>query len=191
MKLVHISDTHLGYGGVGPQRHVEDPSRTGILIRQQEADIMIGFQQAIDRIVENIRPDLVVHSGDLFDHSHPTPQSIDFAMRQIRRLSEARIPFVIVEGDHSSPRILGQGQVLRLLLHLPGVFVVCDAAAQIRLPGILIHAIPHRAVEERVSESISLDEGSFNILVAHGVADGCPFYNTSRRAASLSGSVFI
>ena len=57
---------------MGVQQYVEDPYRPGIFIRQQEADIMDGFRNAIDRIIEYVRPKVVIHSGDLFDHAHPT-----------------------------------------------------------------------------------------------------------------------
>ena len=148
---------------------------------------MDGFRNAIDRIIEQVRPDVVIHSGDLFDHAHPTPHAIEFAMRQLRRLGEAEIPFVAIEGDHSSPRIAGQGQVLRILSHLPLIHAVCGDYAQVRFDGLLIHALPHRAVaREYVVDPSKIDDDCANILVSHAVADGLPYYNTTRYAAPLA-----
>lgn len=186
MKIAHLSDTHLGYAGVGVQRYVEDPYRPGISIRQQEADIMDGFREAIDRILERVQPDLVIHSGDLFDHAHPTPHAIDFAMRQLRRLGDVGIPLVVVEGDHSSPRIPGQGQVLRLLLHLPLVHVACGNYTPVRIANLVIHGLPHRAVAQGYNiDTSTLASDCAHILLTHGVAEGYPYYNTTRLAASL------
>ena len=148
---------------------------------------MDGFRLAIDRIVGDLRPDVVVHSGDLFDHAHPTPHAVDFAMRQLRRLSDARIPLVIIEGDHSSPRIPGQGQVLRILSHLPMVDVVCDGYGRVDVGDVAIHAVPHRAVAMGfVLDENAIDAGKINILLAHAVAEGYPYYNTARLAAPLT-----
>ena len=148
---------------------------------------MNGFRQAIDRIIDRVRPDAVLHSGDLFDHSHPTPHAIDFAMRQIRRLGEANIPLVVVEGDHSAPRIAGQGQVLRLLLHLPHIHVVCGDYAQVEIGDLAIHVVPHRAAARGFEfDPKHLDVRKANILLSHAVADGLPYYQTKRYAAPLA-----
>lgn len=72
MKIVHLSDTHLGYPGHGLQRRVEDDRRPGLLIQQQEADLLARLEEAIDRIVDRVRPALVIHSGDLFDSARPS-----------------------------------------------------------------------------------------------------------------------
>ena len=186
MRIVHLSDTHLGYTGQGFQRLVEDPWRPGLRVRQQEADVMLGLLRAVDRIIETVRPAVVLHTGDLFDRALPTPHALDFAMAQFRRLADAGIPILVVEGDHSSPRNQSQGQVLRVLLHLPGVTVVCGDAAIVRIGELVVHALPHRALarEERPNRD-ALDPRSPNILVTHGVADGWGYFRTHRLAASV------
>lgn len=190
MKIVHLADTHLGAIGTGVQRYVEDPYGPGIRIRQQEADIRVSFATAIDRILA-IRPDVVLHTGDLFDQAHPTPHALDFAFRQIRRLSDARIPVVLLEGDHSAPRAAAQGEVLRLMTHLPGVQVVCGVeTCRVELVGAVVDAIPHRALlgdepPAILQDTFERDENRWHILAAHGVADGWPFFQTWRNAAAL------
>ena len=56
MKLVHLSDTHLGYRGQGIEKMVEDPWRPGVPIRQREADLMLGLIRAVDRILSSRIP---------------------------------------------------------------------------------------------------------------------------------------
>lgn len=187
MKLVHLSDTHLGYRGQGIEKMVADPWRPGVPIRQREADLMLGLMRAADRILEQSRPDVVLHSGNLFDTARPTAHLLDFAMTQLRRLTDAGIPVVIVEGNHSSPRDRSQGHVLRLLAHLPGVQVICYGAERVQVGKILLHAFPHRALFEGILPDRSeLDSTCHNVLILHGVANGLPFYKTGRPAVDIN-----
>jgi len=48
MKIVHLSDTHVGYMGQGLQRFVAVPWLPNIPVRQQTADIVAAFTSAID-----------------------------------------------------------------------------------------------------------------------------------------------
>lgn len=190
MIVAHLADTHLGCIGTGWQRTVPDPFASHLLIRHQEADIRLGFAQAVDRIV-SLRPDVVIHAGDLFDHAHPTPHSIQFAFTQLKKLSETNIPVLLLEGDHSAPRMPAQGEPLQILGNLPGVTVVCGNSLQkIHIADAVVYALPHRALlydEEAHNILIqdTADTKDIQILVSHGVADGLPFYQTHRSAASI------
>ncbi|MGO8949674.1 MAG: metallophosphoesterase family protein [Ktedonobacterales bacterium] len=187
MNLVHLSDTHLGYRGQGFEQLVEDPWRPSVPIRQHEADLMLGLMRTVDRILERSLPALVVHSGNLFDSARPSAHLLDFAMTQLRRLSDAGIPVVIVEGNQESPRDRSQGHVLRLLGHLPLVQVVCEHAERIQVGTVLLHVFPHRALLEGARpDQAECDVRYHNVLVAHGVADGLPFYRTGRPATDVS-----
>ncbi len=187
MKIAHLSDTHLGHRGQGVQRPVADPWRPGVWLRQQELDIMSALAEAIDRIVGYVAPDLVIHSGDLFDGARPTPHALNFAMGQFRRLADAGIPTLIIEGNHSWPRDCGQGHALQLLAHLPGVRAICGEPEVVRLPGVTVHALPHQAIARgHCPDQAALDTAGANILVAHAVADGLHFFKTGRPAPDLA-----
>jgi DNA repair exonuclease SbcCD nuclease subunit len=186
MKIVHLSDTHLGYMGQGLQRFVSVPWLPNIPVRQQAADIVAAFTSAIDRIITTIQPDLVIHSGDVFDNARPTAHMVDLAMTQLRRLSDAGIQTIIIEGNHSYPRDRSNGSILKLLSHVPHVTVVCDEVARIRYGTVLLHAVPHRAALHGfgpVSEDI--DPTASNVLIAHGVADGDIFFQSGRAVVDL------
>lgn len=186
MKIVHLSDTHLGYMGQGLQRFVTVPWLPNIPVRQQAADIVAAFTSAIDRIITTIQPDLVIHSGDVFDSARPTPHMVDLAMTQLRRLSDAGIQTIIIEGNHSYPRDRSYGSILKLLSHIPRVTVVCDEVACFRHETILLHAVPYRAAlhgSGPVPEDI--DPAVSNVLIAHGVADGDIFFRAGRAAVDL------
>lgn len=186
MKLAHFSDTHLGHRGQGRQHLVADPWSPERQLSLREVDIMQGLVCTIDYIIERIQPDAVIHTGDLFDASQPTPQAVHFAMAQLRRLPAAGIPLVLIEGNHSSPRDHSQGHILRLFEHLAGISVVCADAATVRVNNLVIHAIPHRAValghRPRQGEC---ERGCFNVLATHAVADGREYFTMGRAAAEL------
>ncbi|HNM27775.1 MAG TPA: metallophosphoesterase, partial [Saprospiraceae bacterium] len=63
MKIVHFSDTHLGY------QAFDVVNQRGINAREQ--DMYDAFVSVIDRILQ-IRPDVVVHSGDFFHRPSPS-----------------------------------------------------------------------------------------------------------------------
>jgi DNA repair exonuclease SbcCD nuclease subunit len=98
MRLVHLSDLHLGY------RQFQRQTTAGM--NQREADIARVFRSAIDQIIE-IQPDLVLVAGDVFHHVRPSNQATEEAwngfIRLTRALPEAIV--VIVAGNHDAPRV--------------------------------------------------------------------------------------
>ena len=80
MRLVHLSDLHLGY------RQFQRQTAAGI--NQREADVASVFRNAIDRIIE-IKPDLVVIAGDVFHNVRPPNPAILLAFTQFSRLVRA------------------------------------------------------------------------------------------------------
>ncbi|RLF47403.1 MAG: exonuclease SbcCD subunit D, partial [Thermoplasmata archaeon] len=63
MKILHVADTHIGYSAY----HKVNESG----LNQREVDVYNAFEQFVDYAVEK-KPDLIVHSGDLFDTVRPT-----------------------------------------------------------------------------------------------------------------------
>ena len=70
MKILHVSDTHLGYSAY----------RKATLdgINQREIDTYDAFKQFIDYAVKT-KPDLIIHAGDLFDSVRPNNRAITVA----------------------------------------------------------------------------------------------------------------
>jgi exonuclease SbcD len=91
-RIFHIADTHIGYSAY---RKMDEA--TGL--NQREVDTCNAFKQFVDYTL-NDRPDAVLHAGDLFDSVRPTNRAISFVLSQILRLSDARIPFVVISGNH-------------------------------------------------------------------------------------------
>lgn len=85
MKLLHVSDWHLG-ATLGRLRREPDHIR------------------ALDEIVaiaESHKPHLILHTGDLFDSVRPPVESMRLAFETLRRLSRLA-PVLVVAGNHDS-----------------------------------------------------------------------------------------
>ena len=140
MRIVHVSDSHLGYTAY---RRVCDDDCAFKGLNQREVDTYLSFQAFVDRVLE-LHPDAVLHSGDLFDTVRPSNRALAFALEQLVRLSEAGIPVVIIAGNHSTPRIRETGSAFRLFEHLPNVFPVYKGAYErITIGDLTVHAAPH------------------------------------------------
>jgi len=94
MKILHVADTHLGYSAY---RKVTEEG-----INQRELDVYNAFEQFIDYAVKT-KPDLIIHAGDLFDSVRPNNRAITFSVKQLIRLSQTDIPFIIIAGNHEHP----------------------------------------------------------------------------------------
>ena len=79
MKILHVSDTHLGYSAYS--------KITERGINQREMDTYDAFKQFVDYSFKS-KPDLIIHSGDLFDSVRPNNRAITFAIKQILKLSK-------------------------------------------------------------------------------------------------------
>lgn len=180
MRIAHLADTHLGY------RHLTRTDEAGRNVREQ--DVYRVFEEAIDRVIE-LRPDAVIHAGDLFDSYHPTSRALAAALDAVRRLKQARIPLVVIAGNHSTPRYAHVGHVFEVLERFGGVYAVWQAPETIELGDLAVHAIPHHPDPQLLEQSIRAAEpreGVANVLVLHAGLDGL-----ARVGAGEAGSVSI
>jgi DNA repair exonuclease SbcCD nuclease subunit len=120
MRILHVSDTHLG------KRQYDKEFR--------EEDIYDTFRQIIDIGIKE-RVDAVIHTGDFFDKNEPPNKAVLVALRELKRLKEKEIPFIAIAGDHDSPkrgssifpqRILEEEGLLILLDHLKNYYKLND-----------------------------------------------------------------
>ncbi|MFD6891387.1 exonuclease SbcCD subunit D [Streptomyces sp. NPDC059957] len=88
-RVFHTSDWHLGRQ-IGRHR------------RDSEVDAVLD---EIIAIAEDYAPDLIVHSGDLFDNPRPSLDDIHRAAEALRRLGTIA-PVVVVAGNHDTTRVL-------------------------------------------------------------------------------------
>ncbi len=172
MRLVHISDTHLGFSAYSKTEPHEG-------VNQREQDIYDAFQQAIDKTLA-LRPDVVVHAGDLFDNVRPQNRAIDFALRQLIRLSEAGVETVLISGNHSTPRMRETGSIFRIFEHLDHIHPVHEpGCTRLVLGDLTVHAVPHSAnppLAQIVAGIAPSKETRLNALLLHAGILGSDTY---------------
>lgn len=162
MRIIHFADTHLGY------RYLTQVDDEGRNVREQ--DVYRAFERAVERILE-LRPDAVVHAGDLFDSFHPSTQALSVALDGFARLHDAGIPSVVVSGNHSTPRYNATQHVFSLLDRYGCVHAVWEEPECVRVGELAITALPHPRGPEQFEAAIRSarprNDARFNVLVLH------------------------
>ena len=172
MRLVHLSDLHLGY------RQYQRLTPTGV--NQREADVAATFRFAVDRVIE-LKPELVVVSGDVFHNVRPTNQAILHAFLQFSRLVTAlpNSAIVVVAGNHDTPRTSESGGILQLFAQI-GLDVVDREPKRLSYPQLDLSVLAVPDVPGLVKPSFNVDPAArFNVLVMHcgieGLNDTAPW----------------
>lgn len=172
MRILHCADTHLGYSAY---RKVTVEG-----VNQREIDIYDAFSQFVDYAVKT-KPDLVLHAGDLFDSVRPTNRAITVAIQQILRLSQENIPFIVISGNHETPKLKETGNIFTIFEHLDHVYPIYNnryetVLLQIKDESVCIHAIPQCQSPKDFEvnfKKITIDkQADFNLLLAHGAVAG-------------------
>jgi exonuclease SbcD len=127
IKILHLSDIHLGSGF----SHGKINPETGINSRLE--DFVSSLKICIDRaIAEPV--DLVLFGGDAFPDATPPPYVHEAFASQFRRLADAKIPAILLVGNHDQHSQGSGGASLSIYrtLVVPG-FIVGDTIATHRL----------------------------------------------------------
>ena len=93
MKLIHLSDLHLG-------KRVCEMS----MLEDQEYIL-----REILGIVEDTQPDALLISGDVYDKSVPSAEAVTVFDDFLCRLAARKLPVLIISGNHDSPERLSFG----------------------------------------------------------------------------------
>ena len=172
MKFLHIADTHLGYSAY--RKTTEEG------INQRELDVYRAFEEFVDYAIKT-QPDFILHCGDLFDNVRPNNRAIGFAIDQMIRLSEEKIPLIIIAGNHEHPKIKETGSIFQIFDHIENTYPVYKGKYEqiklkIKKEEILIHAIPQNNSKDdfkkQLQELIINKEKDYNIFMAHGSVTG-------------------
>jgi exonuclease SbcD len=164
MRLVHLSDLHLGF------RQYQRQTPAGI--NQREADVAASFKRAIDKTIE-LAPDFVLIGGDVFHSVRPSNPAILHAFTQFARLMHAlpRAGVVMVAGNHDTPRTAETGCILRLFTPL-GIHVVEGEARRVEFPeqNVSILVVPDLVTG---FPALTPDpHARYNMLLLHGEIAG-------------------
>ncbi|MEK7831001.1 MAG: exonuclease SbcCD subunit D, partial [Acidobacteriota bacterium] len=91
IKFLHIADIHLGI------RRYKSEERT--------QDFFYAWRDCIERYALAEQVSFVLIAGDFFDARKVEPQAMNQAMFCLKRLQEAKIPVVVIEGNHDSHEV--------------------------------------------------------------------------------------
>lgn len=175
MKICHFSDSHLGAGESHTKR-----APSGLTLRQE--DIIASFINTVNRIIKE-KPDICLHTGDIFHTVRPTNKIISVAAEQLHRLAdENKIPTVIISGNHDAPKQPHIGAALNIFNHIENLYVSAGIGLEIfDILDARVFALPHCLTtsiqKKELAKCIPDNYRKYNILMMHGVAAGMPEFS--------------
>src|SRR5512138_2775752 len=105
MKLLHFADAHIDMANYG--RH--DPE-TGLPLR------VLDFLKALDTIIDaaiDEKVDMVIFAGDAYKDRSPAPTFQREWGKRIIRLSQAKIPTLLLVGNHDLSPAVGRAHAIQ------------------------------------------------------------------------------
>lgn len=165
--FVHASDLHLGY------------AQYGLEARRQDFDNVFG--EIVDKTIE-LKPDFMIIAGDLFHQARPSNVTLENAIRNFKRLKDAGIPVLTVDGSHDSAPNTITGTILYpldsagLIYHLPRH----EGACWCKPDCCYVYGVPNFRSRRKTEEALppfmeqnppSPDPNVSNIFVFHAAVD--------------------
>ena len=165
--FVHAADLHLGY------------SQYGLETRRQDFDD--AFKELVERAIE-FKPDFMIIAGDLFHQPRPSNHTLENTIRSFKRLKDAGIPVLTVDGSHDSApntitsTILYPLDSAGLITHLPRHQGACwskqDCCYVYGIPTYHNRHKTREALPKFMAENQPTPKaGVANIFVFHGAVD--------------------
>lgn len=187
MRLVHLSDLHLGFRQYARQ--------TPAGVNQREADVADTCARAIEQVIA-LRPDVVLVGGDVFHAVRPPNTAILDAFRLFGRLRQGlpTADVIMIAGNHDVPRSSDAGCILQLFEEL-GVRVVVRGPERIDLPArdASVLAVPFAppGLAPPSREFVADPARRWNVLLVHDEVSGLlPDTADARAVAPVDPSVF-
>lgn len=157
-----MADSHLGFSNYS---RVDKKGRNLI-----EEKIYEGFDQVIDRIVQ-LRPDAVVHAGDVFHHVRPRIRPLYAFKQGLEKLQDAGIPVVVISGNHDAPKSYSAISPFYIYEGMNGVNIAHRYKYErFDLGDSSVHCIPFCLdPEDYLKEFRKIDRSGNDVLVMHGL----------------------
>ncbi|MCS6861088.1 MAG: exonuclease SbcCD subunit D [Abditibacteriales bacterium] len=161
MKVLHFADVHIGIETYGKL----DPA-TGLNTRLRDFVKSLAF--VVDFAIER-EVDLVLFVGDAYRSADPNPTHQRLFAEQVCRLSVAKIPTLLLAGNHDVPVAFGRASAIDIfgVLNVPHVVVVSKPELKVieTKSGVVQIAClpwPHRSMLLTRDEYRRLDENALN-----------------------------
>ena len=151
MKLLHTSDWHLG-AKLG--RHDRAPDHLEAL-------------KGLLEVAESAHPDLILHTGDLFDASRPPYEALQLGVRALGRLAKVA-PTVVIAGNHDSSMLFrviddlaGAATPRRLWLVTTPQVLPFPEVADVPVGVACVPFIPPGAIAQYATDDPTRFEGNY------------------------------
>jgi DNA repair protein SbcD/Mre11 len=164
VRILHFSDTHLGYNDLDVL-NAEN-------VNQREADFYDAFFQVVEQI-KLIKPDYVIHTGDLFHRSSPSNRAITFALEQFKIIDALNVAFILIAGNHSTPRTNLASPILKIFENFKNVRVSYNQEyKKVEFDDVVFHTLPHMNDDSIALSQIelceaNLDDSKKNVMMMH------------------------
>ncbi len=162
-----MADTHLGF---------DYPIHPRVERRRRGKDFFMNFQRILDFSMDR-HVDAVIHGGDLFFRAKIPVVIVDKVYNQLRKFTRARIPILLLPGNHEYSRLPAPHRI-----DLPGIYLFESPTCfqlQVRGIRIAIGGFPfHRKnirghFPELVNQTgILKSQGDIRLLVIHQAIEG-------------------
>lgn len=164
MKIVHLADSHLGFSNYS---RLDQHGQNRI-----EEMVYSGFDQAVERIIQ-LRPDAVVHAGDVFHHVRPKIKPLVIFQRGLQRLTDAGIPVIIISGNHDAPKSYSSTSPFLLFEGMKGVHIAQRYKYEhFEVGDHCFHCIPFcLEPQDYLSEFGKVERSGKDVLVMHGLVE--------------------
>jgi len=164
MKIIHLADSHLGFSSYS---RLDEHGRNRI-----EEMVYSGFELAVEKIID-LRPDAVVHAGDVFHHVRPKIKPLVVFQRGLMRLMKENIPVIIISGNHDAPKSFSSTSPFRLFEDLRGVHIAQRYQYErIEVGDHYFHCIPFcLEPQDYLTEFEKIERSGRDVLVMHGLVE--------------------
>jgi len=140
----------------------------------------MAFREVVDKTIE-LKPEFMIIAGDIFHRARPSNVTLENVITNFRRLKEAGIPALAVDGSHDSAPNVITGTILNpldsagLIRYLPR-----HEGASWRNSNCYVYGIPNFRTRGRTEERLPTfleqnkptpDPALFNIFVFHMAID--------------------
>jgi len=164
--FIHTADLHLGYA----QYNLET----------RRADFEKAFEELVNKSIA-LKPDFLIIAGDIFQQARPLNSTLEDVIQNLRKLRDAGIPVLAVDGSHDAAPNVITGTILNpldsagLIYYLPRHEGACWANECCYVYG-LPNFRTKRRTEELLPEFLQQNPPTpnpklFNILVFHMALD--------------------
>jgi DNA repair exonuclease SbcCD nuclease subunit len=167
-RLLHISDTHLGY-------QLRPESGGKIMPWDEEINCQLRFWNAVSAALEN-NVDAVIHTGDIFDHA-VTDTDLNLVEAGITKLHSEDIPFFYVLGNHEPAE--GKAR-LKELADAELAYPLEDATEGHRVNDVTIYGLDNRPSTWWRSPDVRFSPSStrYSIVCLHQTVSP-PYYKSN------------